>query len=76
MHISNEFLALFMSPNQLVLLMILCLFPRGEVVCEQPIAKMIFKLGIMKCGPDGKPSKTTFTRLSYNGRTSVVRCKF
>ncbi|XP_062606001.1 pseudouridylate synthase RPUSD2-like [Saccostrea cucullata] len=50
-------------------------FPEGEVVCEQPIAKVSFKMGIMKCGADGKPSKTTFTRLSYNGKTSVVKCK-
>ncbi|XP_061189562.1 pseudouridylate synthase RPUSD2-like [Saccostrea echinata] len=50
-------------------------FPEGEVVCEQPIAKVSFKMGIMKCGADGKPSKTTFTRLSYNGQTSVVKCK-
>lgn len=48
---------------------------RGEVVCEQPIAKVSSKLGIMRCGEDGKPSKTTFTRLSYNGKTSVVQCK-
>ncbi|XP_056008594.1 pseudouridylate synthase RPUSD2-like [Ostrea edulis] len=50
-------------------------FPEGEVVCEQPIVKVSFKMGIMKCGADGKPSKTTFTRLSYNGKTSVVKCK-
>lgn len=48
---------------------------RGEVVCEQPIAKVSSKLGIMRCGEDGKPSKTTFTRLSYNGKTSVVQCE-
>lgn len=50
-------------------------FPEGEVVCEQPIAKVSSKLGIMRCGEDGKPSKTTFTRLSFNGKTSVVQCK-
>lgn len=49
-------------------------FPDGEIVCNEPLGVMSHKLSIYKVDPNGKESKTTFTRLSYNGRTSVVKC--
>ncbi|KAJ3082114.1 RNA pseudouridylate synthase domain containing protein 2, partial [Quaeritorhiza haematococci] len=50
-------------------------FPEGEVVCEEPILTISFKLGINIVSPEGKPCKTIFQRLSYNGLTSLVMCK-
>lgn len=51
-------------------------FPDGEVVCDQPIDVISHKLGVRKitCSSSGKDAKTTFQRLSYNDRTSVVKC--
>ena len=34
------------------------------------------KLGVSKVDPSGKPCSTCFTRLSYNGTTSVVKCEW
>ncbi|KAJ3123399.1 RNA pseudouridylate synthase domain containing protein 2 [Nowakowskiella sp. JEL0407] len=50
-------------------------FPSGEIVCEEPIEVISFKLGINKVSPNGKYCKTVFERLSFNGITSVVLCK-
>ncbi|KAL4234869.1 RNA pseudouridylate synthase domain containing protein 2 [Mactra antiquata] len=50
-------------------------FPDGEIKCEAPLRCFSQKLAIH--GVDekkGKPSLTTFTRINYNGRTSVVKC--
>eukprot|EP00731_Ephydatia_muelleri_P026928 Em0018g1028a len=49
-------------------------FPSGTVECNEPILIVSMKLGICKVDPQGKDCSTTFTRLSYNGRTSVVKC--
>ncbi|NWU88786.1 RUSD2 protein, partial [Upupa epops] len=49
-------------------------FPEHEVVCEEPILVVSYKVGVCRVDPRGKPCKTVFQRLSYNGRTSVVRC--
>ncbi|NXX79985.1 RUSD2 protein, partial [Urocolius indicus] len=49
-------------------------FPADEVVCEEPILVVSYKVGVCRVDPKGKPCKTTFQRLSYNGRSSVVRC--
>ncbi|KAG1972527.1 RNA pseudouridylate synthase domain-containing protein 2 isoform X2 [Pimephales promelas] len=49
-------------------------FPEGEVVCEQPILVVSFRVGLCRVDPKGKESRTVFQRLSYNGRSSVVRC--
>eukprot|EP01137_Pigoraptor_chileana_P018517 Opistho-2@78142 len=48
---------------------------RGEVLCEEPIAVVSHKLGLCHVSPAGKPCSTTFKRLSFNGRTSVVQCE-
>lgn len=52
-----------------------CCCCSGTVECNEPILIVSMKLGICKVDPKGKDCNTTFMRLSYNGRTSVVRCK-
>ncbi|XP_035465864.1 RNA pseudouridylate synthase domain-containing protein 2 isoform X2 [Scophthalmus maximus] len=49
-------------------------FPEGEVICEEPILVVSFKIGICRVDPKGKECRTVFQRLSFNGKTSVVRC--
>ncbi|NXI60137.1 RUSD2 protein, partial [Chloroceryle aenea] len=49
-------------------------FPEHQVVCEEPILVVSYKVGVCRVDPKGKFCKTIFQRLSYNGRTSVVRC--
>lgn len=49
-------------------------FPEHQVVCEEPILVVSYKVGVCRVDPKGKFCQTIFQRLSYNGRTSVVRC--
>ncbi|XP_010213916.1 PREDICTED: RNA pseudouridylate synthase domain-containing protein 2 [Tinamus guttatus] len=49
-------------------------FPEDEVVCEEPVLVVSYKVGVCRVDPKGKSCKTIFQRLSYNGETSVVRC--
>lgn len=49
-------------------------FPEQEVVCEEPILVVSYKVGVCRVDPKGKCCKTIFQRLSYNGRSSVVKC--
>ncbi|XP_019742816.1 pseudouridylate synthase RPUSD2 [Hippocampus comes] len=49
-------------------------FPEGELVCEEPILVVSFKIGLCRVDPKGKDCRTVFQRLSFNGKTSVVRC--
>ncbi|XP_062863199.1 RNA pseudouridylate synthase domain-containing protein 2 [Trichomycterus rosablanca] len=49
-------------------------FPDGEIVCEEPILVVSFKVGVCRVDPKGKECRTVFQKLSYNGRSSVVRC--
>lgn len=49
-------------------------FPEDEVICEEPILVVSFKVGICRVDPKGKDCRTVFQRLSFNGKTSVVRC--
>ncbi|XP_058018075.1 pseudouridylate synthase RPUSD2 isoform X2 [Ahaetulla prasina] len=49
-------------------------FPENEMICEEPILSMSYKMGLCRVDPKGKPCKTVFQRLSYNGKTSVVKC--
>ncbi|GFU04884.1 RNA pseudouridylate synthase domain-containing protein 2 [Nephila pilipes] len=50
-------------------------FPDGVVVCNKPLKHMYHKVGIALVDPQGKISITEFQKLSYNGKSSVVRCK-
>ncbi|KAJ6667305.1 hypothetical protein lerEdw1_017283 [Lerista edwardsae] len=49
-------------------------FPENEVTCEEPILVVSYKVGVCRVDPKGKLCKTVFQRLSYNGKTSVVKC--
>ncbi|XP_023208539.1 RNA pseudouridylate synthase domain-containing protein 2 isoform X2 [Xiphophorus maculatus] len=49
-------------------------FPEGELICEEPILVVSFKIGLCRVDPKGKESRTVFRRLSFNGKTSLVRC--
>ncbi|KAM6912253.1 pseudouridylate synthase RPUSD2 [Xenentodon cancila] len=49
-------------------------FPEEEVICEEPILDVSFKIGLCRVDPKGKDCRTVFQRLSFNGKTSVVRC--
>ncbi|XP_028849288.1 pseudouridylate synthase RPUSD2 [Denticeps clupeoides] len=49
-------------------------FPEGQVVCEEPILVVSFKVGLCRVDPKGKPCRTVFQRLSWNGHSSTVRC--
>lgn len=50
-------------------------FPEEELVCEEPILVVSFKVGLCRVHPKGKDCRTVFQRLSFNGSTSVVRCR-
>lgn len=50
-------------------------FPAKEVTCKEPILVVSYKVGVCRVDPQGKPCETVFQRLSYNGRSSVVRCR-
>lgn len=50
-------------------------FPEEEIICNEPILTVSFKLGLNSVSPDGKPCTTIFKKLSYNGKTSLVLCK-
>nr|XP_020446402.1 RNA pseudouridylate synthase domain-containing protein 2 [Monopterus albus] len=49
-------------------------FPEGELICEEPILVVSFKIGLCRVDPRGKECRTVFQRLNFNGKTSVVRC--
>nr|XP_054748934.1 LOW QUALITY PROTEIN: pseudouridylate synthase RPUSD2-like [Lytechinus pictus] len=49
-------------------------FPSTPIVCEEPIFIVSHKIGVCRVKEDGKPCKTTFERLSYDGETSIVKC--
>ncbi|BGP12169.1 hypothetical protein JCM10213v2_000080 [Rhodosporidiobolus nylandii] len=53
-------------------------FPDGEIVCEEPLLTIDRQIGVNVVHPEGRDSKTIFTRLSYDERsnTSVVHLQF
>lgn len=50
-------------------------FPEGTITCEEPVLSVNPMLGLNRVHPTGKTAKSSFERLSFNGVTSVVRCK-
>lgn len=50
-------------------------FHSGIVECKEPIEVVSYKIGVCKVSPKGKECTTTFEKLGYNGKTSVVLCK-
>lgn len=53
----------------------LSLFRSGSIECKEPIEVVSYKIGVCKVSPKGKECTTTFEKLGYNGKTSVVLCK-
>ena len=50
-------------------------FPRDEVVCVKNIKTVSHKVGVNIIASDGKHCETKFSFVSYNGRTSLVKCE-
>lgn len=50
-------------------------FPSEVIECEQPIEVVSYKIGVCKVSPRGKHCTTTFQKLGFNGKTSVISCK-
>ena len=50
-------------------------FPLGDIVCEEPLLTVAPKVALNRVKPTGKPAKTAFKRISYDGETSIVRCR-
>ncbi|KAI8082684.1 pseudouridine synthase [Gilbertella persicaria] len=50
-------------------------FPRERIVCREPIKTLSYTVSLNYVHPQGKSCATIFERVSYNGRTSLVRCK-
>ncbi len=48
---------------------------REPVTVEEPLEALCPKIGLQRVSPTGKPAKTEFERLSYNGESSVVKCE-
>merc|ERR1711909_228043 len=49
-------------------------FPQEEVVCEEPIEVISYKIGLCVVDPKGKECKTTFKRLAFKDGVSIVKC--
>merc|ERR1711892_19121 len=49
-------------------------FPDGEVVCEESIEVISYKIGLCVVDPKGKDCKTAFRRLEYKDGASIVKC--
>jgi len=50
-------------------------FPVEEVVVNEPVKTVSRQVGLCQVQEDGDQCSTTFKRLSYNGKSSVVSCK-
>ncbi|KAF8771019.1 pseudouridylate synthase RPUSD2-like [Argiope bruennichi] len=50
-------------------------FPDGVIMCNKPLKHFYNKIGIALVHPRGKISVTEFQKLSFNGKSSVVKCK-
>lgn len=48
----------------------------SEIIeCKESIEVVSYKIGVCKVSPKGKDCLTTFQKIGYNGKTSVVLCK-
>ncbi|TPX77076.1 hypothetical protein CcCBS67573_g01666 [Chytriomyces confervae] len=50
-------------------------FPDGAVTCSEPIKVVTNSQGINTVSPDGLPSETEFSKISFDGKTSLVNQK-
>lgn len=48
-------------------------FPEEEMTVDQPLFQLCHKVGINIVHPQGKPSQTRFQKVSFNGKSSLVR---
>jgi 23S rRNA-/tRNA-specific pseudouridylate synthase len=55
---------------------IILLCNRGEIKVDQPIFKRDSNQGLQIVDPKGKPATTLFNRISTDGTTSIVKCKY
>lgn len=44
-------------------------------MCEEPLLTVAPKVALNRVKPEGKEAKTAFHRISYDGETSIVRCR-
>ncbi|XP_064611765.1 pseudouridylate synthase RPUSD2-like [Liolophura sinensis] len=49
-------------------------FPDGRISVDQPIDCLSNRVSVWKVSANGKASQTFFEKMSYNGKTSVVKC--
>jgi len=49
-------------------------FPLGDISVSEPLGCLCPKLGMFKVHVDGKEAHTDMVRVSYDGKTSVVKC--
>jgi len=49
-------------------------FPSESIVVDEPLLTMSHKIGVCQVHVDGKPCSTTFHKISFNGKSSLVRC--
>ncbi|KAI8836807.1 pseudouridine synthase [Chytriomyces cf. hyalinus JEL632] len=50
-------------------------FPDDSVTCSEPIKVVTNSQGINTVSPDGLPSETEFSKISFDGKTSLVQCQ-
>ncbi|CAB3995868.1 RNA pseudouridylate synthase domain-containing 2 [Paramuricea clavata] len=50
-------------------------FPSEEIDCNEPIAVVSHKVGVCRVHKDGKLCRTVFTRESFDGTSSIVKCQ-
>lgn len=46
-----------------------------QIVCDAPIKQLAYEVPYNYVHSDGKDCTTVFDRISFNGRTSIVRCR-
>ena len=49
-------------------------FSKEPVTCSEPILVVSHKVGVCQVKPDGKEARTDFNFVSFNGKSSLVRC--
>lgn len=49
-------------------------FPDGEIICDQPIEVISYKIGLCVVDPLGKDCRTTFQKLDFKNGFSIVKC--
>ena len=56
------------------IILVIIFFYSEPVECNEPILVVSHKLGVCRVDPMGKECSTQFTRLSFNGKSSVIQC--